>query len=348
MPHSTEAQKPKATPGPLLRTRITRAQELAPGIALAGVIAIAAKYMSEHYGAPSMLMALLFGMAFNYLAGSEKAGAGIKFSSKFVLRVGVALLGVRITWGEIGDLGVGTVALVISGVALTIIGGALIGRAFGLSRDHSVLSAGAVAICGASAALAISSVLPKHQHSERNTILTVIGVTTLSTVAMMIYPLIASLMAFDDTTAGIFIGATIHDVAQVVGAGYMISDEAGETSAIVKLLRVACLTPAVILIGLSFRAQAVQGERAGPIVPIFLMVFLALVALNSFGVIPDSVKPWLNSASHWSLLTAVGALGVRTNLKELTSVGPKPLLALGAQTLLLGLFVLIVLKFGGI
>ncbi len=314
---------------------------IAPGMALAAVIALAAQYLAEHYGGPAMLFALLIGMAFNGLAATEQAEPGIAFSAKTVLRLGVALLGVRITLGEIADLGLMTIALIVSGVTITILLGGVLGRAFGLTRDHAILSAGAVAICGASAALAIAAVLPRHGNAERNCILTVIGVTTLSTLAMMAYPLLPALLGYGDTQAGIFLGATIHDVAQVVGAGYTISPEAGETATVVKLLRVACLTPAVLLIGLAFRAQTKEsGLKRPPLVPWFLAAFLILAALNSTGLLPVLVKTGVSEVSQWALLTAVAALGVRTSLRELAAVGPRPLLAMVAQTLLLALFVL--------
>ena len=148
------------------------------------------------------------------------------------------------------DLGWPVVALIVASVVATILVGGLIGRAFGLKGDQSVLSAGAVAICGASAALAIASVLPSHKDHERNTIMTVAGVTALSTVAMVAYPVFVTYLGYDNATAGVFLGATIHDVAQVVGAGYIISDQTGEISTLVKLIRVACLVPVVLMISL--------------------------------------------------------------------------------------------------
>lgn len=323
-----------------LRALPPKLRRVLPGLILAGVIAIAARYLSEHYGGPAMLFALLLGMAFHYLSENDRAGPGIMLSSRHILRIGVALLGVRVTWGEIGDLGIEVVVLVVGSVALTIVIGALIGRALGLTRDHAILSAGAVAICGASAALAIASVLPRHERSEHNTILTVVGVTTLSTLAMMVYPLISALFAFSDQAAGVFIGATIHDVAQVVGAGYTISAEAGDTAAVVKLLRVACLTPVVIIIGFSMRTRQKVGASPAPLIPGFLVAFILLVALNSFGVIGGGLRDVMSDASQWCLLTAVAALGVRTSLEKLTAVGPKPLLALGFQTLFLAAIVI--------
>jgi uncharacterized integral membrane protein (TIGR00698 family) len=287
-----------------------------------------------------MLFALLIGIAFNYLAESSTAGEGIRFASRNLLRMAVALLGVRLTLADVSALGGGTVLLVLGGVLFTIVVGTLLGRRFGLPRNHALLSAGAVAICGASAALAIATVLPGGPRSERHTMVTVIGVTTLSTIAMTLYPALVGLVAFDDRTAGIFLGATIHDVAQVIGAGYIISDQAGETAAVVKLLRVACLMPVVFVIGLLMRRSTQTDAGAPPLLPWFVVGFVVLMTLNSAGAIPAPLVLLLGHASQWGLLIAVAALGVRTSLQELTAVGARPLYAIVAQTLLLAGFAL--------
>src|SRR5205085_5342769 len=134
----------------------------------------------------------------------------------------------RITIAEVAALGWTTVALVIVSVSLTILAGILLARAMKLGSAFGTLTGGAVAICGASAALAIASILPRHKNAERDASFTVIGVTALSTLAMIVYPIVAGAFGFDHRAAGIFIGATVHDVAQVVGAGYGISQESGD------------------------------------------------------------------------------------------------------------------------
>jgi uncharacterized integral membrane protein (TIGR00698 family) len=311
-----------------------------PGLTLSATIALAAAYLSEHYGGPAMLFALLLGIAFNYLAESTTTGPGIRFSSRNILRFGIALLGARITWGEVENLGLETVGMVVGGVIITLVIGTIIARMLKLPRDFAILSAGAVAICGASAALAISSVLAHNDESERNTITTVIGVTTLSTLAMMVYPLLATWLGFDDKAAGIFIGATIHDVAQVVGAGYTISTEAGDTSTIVKLLRVSCLLPAVVAIGIATRRSRTASTQSVPLLPMFLVAFVVLVAVNSFGFIGPDFAATLGTISRWCLLCAVSALGIRTSIGSLAVVGPRPLIAMVLQTVLLAAFVI--------
>jgi uncharacterized integral membrane protein (TIGR00698 family) len=197
-----------------------------------------------------------------------------------------------------------------------------------------------VAICGASAALAIASVLPTHKDSERNTILTVAGVTALSTVAMVAYPVFVTYLGYDHATAGVFLGATIHDVAQVVGAGYIISDQTGEISTLVKLIRVACLVPVVVTISLIMHRRRSPDADSQPLLPWFLVAFVVLVLVNSFGWVPDTAQSALTPVSSWCLLTAVAALGVKTSLKALADVGPKPVAVMVLQTVFLAAFVI--------
>ena len=233
-----------------------------PGLLAALTIALAATWLSQHYRVPVMLFALLFGMAFNFLHDEGRCVAGINFVSKSVLRVGVALLGAKITAGQILGLGVMPLVTVVVGVASTIGLGALASKRFGQSRAFGVLTGGAVGICGASAALAIASILPQTEESERNTILAVVTVTALSTIAMITYPLIAAVVGLDHAQAGIFLGGTIHDVAQVVGAGYTVSPQTGDIATYVKLLRVALLLPAVLVLGLAWRRTAARSGEA--------------------------------------------------------------------------------------
>ena len=316
-----------------------------PGLLLSATIALAVRFVSDRLGGPAMLYALLFGMAFNFLTEDERFARGIRFASRNILRIGVALLGLRITTDEVMELGWPVVALIVASVVATILIGGLIGRAFGLKGDQSILSAGAVAICGASAALAIASVLPSHKDSERNTILTVAGVTALSTVAMVFYPVFVTYLQYDNATAGIFLGATIHDVAQVVGAGYMISDQTGEISTLVKLIRVACLVPVVITISLIMHRRRSPESVSEPLLPWFLVAFVALVIVNSLGWVPEQAHEMLAPVSSWCLLTAVAALGVKTSLKALADVGPAPVGVMLIQTVFLAVFVMGGIKF---
>ncbi len=310
---------------------------------VAGTIALASTWLAQHYTAPVMLFALLFGMAFHFLHEGGRCVAGIEFASRSVLRAGVALLGARITLGQIESLGIAPVLTVIVGVATTILFGFLLARRLGLAPLFGVLSGGAVAICGASAALAIASVLPRHENSERDTILTVVSVTALSTLAMILYPIFATSIGLDHKLAGVFIGGTIHDVAQVVGAGYTISPETGDIATYVKLLRVAMLLPVVFAISLAVaRNGGAKGSQ--PTLPMFLIGFALLVVANSFGLLPRIATDFANDVSRWCLVAAIAALGMKTSFKDLFAAGLRPVGLMVAETAWIGLLVLISVK----
>ena len=315
-----------------------------PGLLVAGTTALASTWLAQHYTAPVMLFALLFGMAFHFLHEEGRCVAGIEFTSRSVLRVEVGLLGVRITLGQIASLGAWPVAAVIVGVATTIAFGFLLARRLGLSPMFGVLSGGAVAICGASAALAIASVLPRSDSRERDTVLTVVSVTALSTLAMILYPVFATSIGLDHKQAGIFIGGTIHDVAQVVGAGYTISNETGDIATYVKLLRVAMLLPAVFAISFLVARHGGHGEGARATLPLFLVGFAVLVVVNSIGLLPQVAIGLANEASRWCLVAAIAALGMKTSFKTLFAVGWRPVGLMVAETLWIGALVLFSVK----
>jgi uncharacterized integral membrane protein (TIGR00698 family) len=252
------------------------------------------------------------------------------------------LLGMRITFEQIGSLGVAPVAMVVVGVATTILFGLALSGPLRLSRTFGVLSGGAVAICGVAAALAISSALPRTRESERDTIVAVVSVTALSTLAMIFYPILVGVFGFDHRHAGVFLGGTIHDVAQVVGAGYMISPETGDVATYVKMLRVAMLLPVVLVIALVLSRTASGSEkRKTPLVPTFLIAFAALVGVNSTGFVPVEVGQAVNDVSRWCLVTAIAALGMKTSFKDLVAVGWRPVGLMMAETAWIFVFVLI-------
>ena len=318
-----------------------------PGVAVSIVVAITAQFLSEHYGAPAMLMALLLGIAFHFLAEEGRCVQGIEFSAKMVLRIGVALLGARISLELLVGLGPELIALVVLGVIFTILFGFLGSKLLGRGWRLALLTGGSVAICGASAAMAIAAVLPKNEHSERNLIFTVLSVTVLSTVAMVAYPIVTQVLELDQQATGVFLGGTIHDVAQVVGAGFSVSEETGETATLVKLIRVTMLAPVVLVFSLAIRAmgQSRNGEsKRPPLIPGFVLVFLALATINSFGVIPEIVATTLGDVSRWALLVAIAAVGMKTSLRRMLDVGGQAIVLIVGETLFIAAFILIGIK----
>ena len=314
------------------------AKSLVPGLLVAALVAMAAAFLGGHYKGSMLLFALLLGLALHFLSEDQRCAAGIQFASSTVLRIGVALLGLRLTIDHVVTLGWQTVLALMVSVGLTIALGLLLSRLFKVGSNLGVLIGGATAICGASAALAIASVLPKSASLERDTALTVVGVTTLSTMAMVVYPIITQWLGFDSVMAGQFIGATIHDVAQVVGAGYSLSQSAGDAATITKLMRVAFLMPVLVVISLVVRAhmaKSVGAERTvkTPLLPWFAVVFLVLMLINSTGWVPSLIQAAASDVSQAFLVLAIAGVGLKTSLKEVTQLGWRPVAMIFLVTL---------------
>jgi len=331
----------KLAPGSALEFTKSRA----PGLLVTLVVAMAAAFLGSHYKGSVLLFALLLGLALHFVSEDKRCAAGIQFASSTVLRLGVALLGLRITIDHVVTLGWQTVVALMLAVSLTILMGLLLARLFKVESSLGLLIGGATAICGASAALAISSVLPKNAHLERNTTLTVVGVTTLSTMAMVVYPLITKWLGFDEMMSGKFIGATIHDVAQVVGAGYSLSTEAGDAATITKLMRVAFLMPVLVVISLVLRVRMAVKQASDddvntsktPLLPWFTVAFVVFMLLNSTGWIPTSVQSGASFLSQSFLVLAIAGVGLKTSLKEVTQLGWRPVAMLFLVTLSLAM-----------
>lgn len=328
-----------------------------PGVLLCTVIALSATFLAEHYGGPQLLYALLIGLSFHFMVKNPQIKLGVDFCGRTVLRLGVALLGARITLAQVAQLGVSSALLVISAVALTVAFGVLLARWMDRPRDEGLLSGGAVAICGASAALAVASVLPQNPRNERFTLLTVVGVTVLSTLAMILYPFALKLLTVSPQQAGLFLGGTIHDVAQVVAAGMMLGPAAGDTATVVKLFRVMLLTPVVVVIALLYRRQMAQatadaaaavaadGQNTAsaptsvPLIPGFLLAFIVLMLLASSQVFPKTWVDAASAASRWCLVAAIAAAGVKTSFEELLKLGWQPVFLLVAETVFIACLV---------
>ena len=322
-----------------------RSRTLFPGVLACAVVAAASTFLSQHYGAPVMLFALILGMAMNFLSVEGACKPGIEFTSRQVLRWGVALLGLRITAAQVVALGWHPVLLVVLSVVLTIGVSMVVAKLMGFQSLFGLLSGGATAICGASAALALAAALPSHPQKERATLFTVVGVSALSTFAMIAYPMIAHALGLDERAAGIFLGATIHDVAQVVGAGYSMSKETGDIATLVKLMRVAMLLPVIVFAVMCTRAagKGTGGPRP-PLLPWFAVAFALLVAVNSTGWIPKLLTDAGSDCSRWFLVAAIAGIGMKTQLRDLATVGLKPVLLMLGETVFLAVLAIALIR----
>lgn len=314
---------------------LTKTHKNIPGLLVSLVIAMSTSFLSENYGGPQLLYALLIGLSLHFLYLQDTVRPGIDFCAKTILRLGVALLGIRITFSDIGAIGINTGLMVICAVLLTVALGFLLARFLKVSPDFGLIAGGSVGICGASAALAVASVLPKTKANEQFTLLVVVGVTVLSTIAMVTYPFALRMMDVDALSAGIFIGATIHDVAQVVAAGMLFGMEAGDVATVVKLFRVALLLPVVLFISIFFGAEKSTnklGWGSLKLIPTFLLGFVALSIVASMKILPIEITQQIGGMSRWMLVIAIAAAGLKTNFQELAKLGWQPVLMLVVET----------------
>jgi uncharacterized integral membrane protein (TIGR00698 family) len=305
---------------------------LMPGLAVTVLATLAAAYVSDHYGAPLTLMCLLFGLALNFLSADLRLAAGLAFASRTLLRWGIVLVAARVTLAQIAGLGPVALLAVVGMVAITLASGVVAARTLGFGAAFGALSGAAVAICGASAAMAFASLLGERRVSQAQLTLVLVGISAFSAVAMTLYPILAVHLGFDDTQAGFMLGSSIHDVAQAAGAGYSVSPAAGETATIVKLARVALLAPAMLAVAV-FIPREPGATIRGHVLPWFVAGFFALAAVNSLGVIPAAAAAVSVQTSTWLLALAVTATGVRSQMDTFTRQGPRPLLAILAATL---------------
>lgn len=303
---------------------VERRQPMWPGLVLCGITALAATWLSEHYGMPVILLGLLIGLALNFASADERTHRGLDFASRSFLRIGIVILGTQVTFTQIGAMGLMPFAALLMVMAAAFVGGLAGARATGQPTAAGILAGGATAICGASAALALYAVIGKDRISQAQFALTLVGISLFSALALSFYPLIAGALSLGDRQAGFLIGAAIHDVAQAIGAGFAFSNAAGADATVVKLARVALLAPVVALVSLLFTTGDSGGNQ--PIwrrlaLPWFIVAFLALVAINSLVSVPAIVADYGLTASKGLLLLAVTATAMRSRMDLLIKIG---------------------------
>ena len=320
---------------------LSRHKNKVRGIIACILVALASKFLALNYGAPTMLFALILGMSVNFLSESEYSIPGIDFCSSTVLRFGVILLGSKILFVDVLALGWVTDLVVVGCMFATILFGALIAKALKLDYRFGMLSGGAVGICGISAAMTLSSVMPKSKEVEHYTLLTVVMVATFGAIAMVVYPVLASFLDLNTEQMGIFIGGSIHDVSHVIGAGYSISEDVGYVAMIVKMLRVALLIPMAWIFLMIFAKQRAASEgRTKLSPPYFLLGFVVLAIVNNIGWIPEAAGEVMNQTSQDCFVVAIAALGMKTSFKGLINIGWRPVAMVLSESLFLGGLVL--------
>lgn len=328
----------------LPRRKATYVTTSLKGVLLCLLLGIIVMVVAQFFGWSNMTMAIILGLVFHGLYGRFAFKLGIDFSATKLLYLGVALLGLKIDFGVILGAGMFAPALSLTSLALTMVVGIMMCSLLKIERRFGVLLSGAVAICGVSAAAAICCAIPKCEAREKYLTLTIISVTVLSTIAMLTYPIISQSFSLTDYQSGVFFGATIHNVSQVVGAGYSVSEQSGDVATFVKLVRVSALLPVILLISLAFRAaKGASGNRWDVYFPPFLIAFFIFAVIGNLNFVPTKGVNLAAQTSEFLLVTSLVAIGLRTKLGEITQVGIKPLVAVTLTTLFMAGFVIVAL-----
>lgn len=317
----------------------------APGILLSMLIGWAAIAITQIFALPVMMLALLFGLCFHSICERPLIKDGVNWASRVLLYIGVALLGLRIDVTDLSQAGLFPIAFIALTLIATLAFGFMVSRAMGENKQFGLLMSGAVAICGVSAAAAICSAMEDCETRDRELTITIAGITGLSTTAMLLYPAVSHFLELTPAASGLFMGGSIHNVSQAVGAGYSISNEAGDMTVIFKLLRVSALLPIIVLISifsgtLSNMQNPSSVKKIGSYFPPFLMAFIGLAILSCLQLVPETITTLGNSAAKFCLIVSLVAIGIKTDLQDVFSHGKKPLVVMTLITAFMACFIL--------
>ena len=301
---------------------------LLPGIIVAIAGAVIARQLAILAPVSSLTIAVLAGMILgNVPIDIERLRPGLAFSGKHILRIGVVALGMRLSIGQIGDLGVPVIAVIVATVTATFFGTQALGRRLGVSRPLSLLVATGYSICGASAIAAMES----SSDADEEEVALAIGLVTLAgTIAMFAIPVLGDMFALSDQQYAVWAGASIHDVAQVVAAGSARGSAVLAGAVVVKLTRVMLLAPLVtgVSISRSRNTDVAAADRPSPL-PGFVAGFLILVAFRSTGFVPSPLIELTATIEKFVFAVALVGLGAGVRIDRLRKLGGAPL-ALGA------------------
>lgn len=340
MPLSSVAARPL----PLPRRALSDFAKLLPGLFLVAAISALANAIAnliDVKGLSPMMLGILLGCALCNLRPLPKATApGLRFASKTLLRLAVALLGLQITLGQLAGLGASGLAL--SAIVLFASFGFClwVGGRLGIGRELTLLIASGTSVCGAAAIAGVNGSLDAREEEVTYAISTI---TLFGGLSMLAAPLLGALFGLSPEVYGQWVGLSLHEVANVVGAGFQGGELAGQTAVIVKLSRVLLLAPLILLILALPGRPAPKGAARAPIMPWFIGAFLLLCAANSTGLVPAALKAAALGATPVLMTAALTALGLGTDFRKLGALGAKPLMLGAAGTLFISTFALLLL-----
>jgi uncharacterized integral membrane protein (TIGR00698 family) len=305
---------------------------IVPGLSLSALLAACALFIADlprirdslHLSA--LLIVILLGMILGSLAPMpETATPGLRFAQRPLLRLAVAGLGFRLSLHELWAIGAPALVVVSVSTSAALVFGWWVARRLGVSEKLGLLLGVGGAICGASAVVAADSVV---MGEKRDSALAMGVITLLGTVGIVFYPALYHALGINEFVYGVWNGASLHEMAQVVAAGFGVSEEAARVATVVKLARICLLAPVVLYLGWSLRHhhQAAGKAKVSP-VPWFLVLFLAFAVVNSFEVLPAR---WIDAARRvdlWLLCVGMAGVGLQTSFRDLRSAGLRPIAA---------------------
>lgn len=304
-----------------------------PGLAYTVLIAAAAYALRQIPGmglVSPLIIAIAIGMALHNVFGTAAAiKPGVKFALRRILRFAIVLLGLQLTFEQVRSVGLVGFSIVAFTLFATFFATRWFGRLMGVDKQLSELIAAGTAICGASAVIATNTVT---RGSDEDVAYAVACVTVFGSLSMLLMPALLPYTGLSAHDFGLWTGASIHEVAQVVAAAFQGGQQAGEFGTVAKLSRVMLLAPLVIGLGAAAVMRA-RGDRAAghasPPMPWFVFGFIAMVMLASSGWVPAEVKMPVATTTTFLLAVALGAMGLETDIAKLRLKGIKPLM-LGA------------------
>lgn len=319
-----------------------------PGLILVAVITASA-YGLRHLPFLSvlspMISAIFVGMVFaNTVGFSPAANAGIAVAGKRLLRLAVALLGLQLTFAQLADVGAKGIFSAAAALTFTFLFTIALGRLLRVDRKLCMLLAAGTSVCGASAIAGANAAVGA---DDEDVSYAVACITIFGTAAMFLYPFLQALLDLGPRVYGMWVGLSVHEVAQVVGAGFQGGTISGETAVVTKLARVMMLAPLVLVLAVVVRrpgSERADGNARGPLVPHFVIGFLALVMLSSSGLLSEQLRAPVVSATPVLLTAAMGALGLGTNFAKLKKHGLRPLLLSAIASVFIAVLALVLVK----
>ena len=308
-------------------------QRVTPGIAFVAFLALGAMQIAslDPFAAlrvSPIVIGIIIGAAVGNLAGPRipsALGAGVMFAAKKILRLAIVLYGFRITFAQISDVGLAGFVLDVTMVTGTLVFGTAVGtRWLGLDKATAIMTSAGAAICGAAAIVATEPIVKAEPHKTAIAIGTVV---IFGTTAMFLYPLAyrAEWIPMTEEAFGMYVGATVHGVAHVVGAGEAVGPVAAGTAVIVKMTRVMLLAPALIAIGWLYNRRSDGGPGAPIVIPWFAVGFVAIAGFNSLGLLPGDAVELIVRIDAFLLTVAMTALGLNTVVSKFKGIGWQPI-----------------------